>query len=300
MPIPADQCAAWRNQGAIRTAQATHEAVRTALDALESPMRSRQHQIYLQGSYKNDTNIRADSDVDVVVQLNETWYEDIRALPLAQHLAYKSAFSAASYSLNTFTNDVLVALRKHFGNAAVTAKNKCITVEAGQGRLSADVVVCAQYRKYSRFHDVNDQDYAEGITFWGRHDGLQVVNFPKLHYANGVAKNGQTEWYKASVRMFKNARKHLVDRGLADDGLAPSYFLECWLYNIPHDRFIAQGDDTFVNVLRWLHENPAWSKFVCQNRQQTLFGPESTQWSLADAVRTRDLLTALWSDWDNR
>jgi hypothetical protein len=50
------------NPGAVAAAQATHEAVRAALSAEHSPIRGMKTDIFLQGSYRNGTNVRADSD----------------------------------------------------------------------------------------------------------------------------------------------------------------------------------------------------------------------------------------------
>ena len=37
------------------------------------------YDIYLQGSYQNDTNISGDSDVDVMLELKSTFYHDMEA-----------------------------------------------------------------------------------------------------------------------------------------------------------------------------------------------------------------------------
>jgi hypothetical protein len=296
--IPAAQCDVWRNQGATATAVTTHQAVRNALSADSSPMRGRDHEVYLQGSYRNDTNIRSDSDVDVVVQLNETYYSDLAALEPMEKERYDSARTPATYSVDQFDADVLQALRTYFGSAAVTVKNKCITLAGGSGRLRADVVVAAEYRRYWRFRSTSEQSYTEGITFWGRTDRLQVVNYPRVHYNNGVTKNGQTRWYKPSVRMFKNARRYLVEQGTIPTNIAPSYFVEGWLYNVPDDCFVIGSEDTFYNVLVWLDKNPDWTKFLCQNEQQWLFGVAPVQWRIESAKRLRDELTVLWNDWN--
>ena len=89
---------------------------------------------------------------------------------------YEAAYGPGTYSLDQFNADVQQALRACFGNPAVHPENKCVTVAAGSGRLSADVVICAQYRRYERFRSMTDQKYAEGITFWGRSDNQQVIN----------------------------------------------------------------------------------------------------------------------------
>ena len=43
-------------------------SIREALDTYEWPAEIK-YDVFLQGSYTNDTNLRRDSDVDVVVQL---------------------------------------------------------------------------------------------------------------------------------------------------------------------------------------------------------------------------------------
>ena len=88
----------------------------------------------------------------------------------------------------------------------------------------------------------SDETHYEGITFWGRHDHLQVVNYPKLHYDNGVVKNRSTAGeYKPSVRMLKNARRYLVEHGDIDRTLAPWYSSSVRLcyHNIPDQSFVA-------------------------------------------------------------
>ena len=80
MPIPESQLETWSHQGAVTTAKQTHESIRKALDPYIWPTGVK-YEVYLQGSYKNTTNIRGDSDVDVVAQLNSTFQRDLSELP---------------------------------------------------------------------------------------------------------------------------------------------------------------------------------------------------------------------------
>ncbi len=89
MGIPESQLETWSHQGAISTAKATHESIRNALVANSSTVKDKNFEIYLQGSYKNDTNIHGESDVDVVVQLNSTFHYDLSALPGNESLLFK-------------------------------------------------------------------------------------------------------------------------------------------------------------------------------------------------------------------
>jgi tRNA nucleotidyltransferase (CCA-adding enzyme) len=108
MPIPESQLDTWSRQGAVTTAKATHESIRNALTAFSSPIRQMfadgSAEIYLQGSYKNDTNIRGDSDVDIVAELNTTFYSNLTE----QEKQYLS-LGPAVYSLNQFRAGILQA-----------------------------------------------------------------------------------------------------------------------------------------------------------------------------------------------
>lgn len=298
MPIPRSQCDAWQSVGATKAAQATHEAVRAALAHDQSSLRGRDFEVFLQGSYRNGTNVRGDSDVDVVVQLNQIYHYNTDTLPPEQLASFKQHFSPASYSLSSFDNDVQASLVRYFGAGRTKVRNKCITVSGGSGTLDADVVVAAQYRRYKQFGTLLTQDYSEGITFWGRQDHLQIINYPKLHYANGVTKNSEShDNYKPAVRMFKNARTFLVENGKLAEATAPSYFIECLLFNAPANHFVDNSFDTFYNILNWLHETTDWSKFVCQNWEYYLFGSSNVQWSLTDAKTFKTAVVALWNEW---
>ncbi len=79
MGIPESQLETWSNRGATVISQNTHESIRTALDSSDL-IKKCKYTVYLQGSYKNSTNIYADSDVDVVVQLTSLYYYDIDGL----------------------------------------------------------------------------------------------------------------------------------------------------------------------------------------------------------------------------
>lgn len=297
MGIPESQLETWSHQGATVTAKATHESIRRALTVDTSPIRDKNFEVYLQGSYRNTTNIRGDSDVDVVVQLNSTFKRNISALSEYEIALYKATYSDATYLWKHFRADVLKALRNYYGASVISEGNKSIKVAGGSNRLPADVVVCIQYRKYQRFLSMGDQRYVEGIVFYTLRENRRVINYPKLHYKNGAKKNKQTNsWYKPSVRVFKHARTYLVDHDAIAKDLAPSYFLECLLYNVPNDAFGGSYQETFCNVLSWLTE-ANFEDFTCQNEQLPLFGETPEQWSMDDAIQLVNELINLWNNW---
>jgi hypothetical protein len=253
------------------------------------------YEVYLQGSYKNHTNIRGDSDVDVVVQLNSTFlinsafFENLPVNPKRQF-----GFRDASYGWEEFRSDVLKALRNYYGPGRVREGRKSLKVQTSY--LPADVVVSLQYRKYPD-RPRSEADFIEGMAFWVPSESKWVINYPKLHYENGVKKNQDTNgWYKPTVRMFKNARTYLVDKGFIPADLAPSYFLECLLYNVPNDKFGSDFQSTFREVITWLLKAD-FSRFVCQNEQLPLFGSSPEQWSKDKARHFLQAIVELWNNW---
>jgi len=286
MAIPESQLERWSNQGAVATAKQTHESIRAALDRYDWP--NGKPEVYLQGSYKNSTNIRGDSDVDVVVQLNSIFRSN-----LTEEQKRWFGFTNATYTWREFREDVRKALIEYYGLSKVRQGKKSLKVQTPY--LPSDVVVCIQYRKYPQ-HPKSEDDFIEGMTFYVPSEGRWVVNFPKLHYDNGVDKNSRTSgWYKHTVRMFKNARTYLIEREAPQD-LAPSYFLECLLYNVLDGKFGKSFQDTFCNVVNWLNLAD-FSQFVCQNEQLSLFGNSPEQWSEQKTRRFLSYMMQLWETW---
>jgi len=283
MAIPESKLEIWSHRGAIVTAKATADSIKNALINYDNWLDSIEFGVYLQGSYRNNTNIRGDMDVDVIAQLNSSFYSN-----LSEEKKRYLGLSTVSYGWNDFRYDVLRALKDYYGSLTITEGNKSIKLKANNGRLPADVVVCTQYRRY---RSLNSYDFVKGMTFWTRNEGRQVINYPKHHYENGVTKHQYTNnWYKPSVRMFKNIRSHI------SEDLAPSYFLECLLYNVPNGKFGSSYQDTFYNIINWLNNNNL-EEFICQNEQLKLFGPTPEQWFVYRAKEFIKELISLWNNW---
>jgi hypothetical protein len=295
MAIPESQLTTWSKQGAITTAKSTHEAVERVLRG-HGP--SVDYEVFLQGSYRNSTNIYGDSDVDVVTQLKSTFQPDLSALDSNQQAAFHRAYpTSASYQWKHFRGDVLAALSTGFGSTTVSEGKKCLKVASGNGRLPCDVVPCMQYRHYTSFTGVGLEQFIPGIIFWSQPDDRQIVNFPKPHYDNGVTKHQNTsKWFKPVVRMLKNARNAAVRKGYLADGTAPSYFEECFVYNAPASAFGGSYVDSFCNVVNWWANNDL-TYLHCQNEVTLLFGNTPEQWSEPSAKQLITGLTSLWNNW---
>jgi hypothetical protein len=298
MSIPEIQLETWCNQGAITTSAQAYASVKAALGHSNSGLSNPNPEIYLQGSYGNRTNIYAESDVDVVVQHNLSFRRDLSRLPLTQKLQYNGNFGDASYGAKEHRAEVLRALQRYFGAAVVVSGPKAIKVTTPNGR-TVDVIPALEYRDYVRFATLSDQSYISGISFDDL-AGQAIVNFPKQHMQNGEAKNaaGRTNGkYKQTIRMFKNARSCAVDKELLADDVAPSYFIECLLYNVPDSLFVSERQQTFENIWNFLWSRINVQTAVCQNGRAPLFGTSPQQWTIQRAASLLTALQHLWNRW---
>jgi hypothetical protein len=263
MGIPETQLAVWSLQGATTRANETYESVRAALGSL----RAGSTETYLQGSYANGTNIRADGTVDVVVQLNA---------PTADPFTYAA-----------FRREILSVLRSRYHLSTVGEGKLSLKVRDQETRLPADIVVglkCVDPRE------------CEGIWLTTP-DGAQVINYPKQHIGNGARKDDETGgWYRRAVREFKNVRDHLIKDGILEKGAAPSYFLECLIYNVPSEKFGPTHQDTFCNCVNWLMEADLPS-LKCQNGRQDIFNSNGSRWKAESARKFLEAVGDLWSRW---
>lgn len=279
----------WSNRGSIDEAKNTHESIRTALDRYDWPSLF-DYEVYLQGSYRNHTNIYGDSDVDVVVELTSIWKRSLSGLTERQKQAYHERYSSASKTLKDFYQHVLEALQAHYTSGPfepdrVEQGDKCIKVDTGY--LDADVVVCQTYRNYveSEGTDPDEFYFLPGITFQTQ-SGKWIVNYPKVHYERGTTKHQDTsERFKPLVRCFKNARSHLVKKGEIPEDLAPSYFIECLVYNAPDRCFKKSYRDSYEAIIDY-HQDSNLTGMRTQDGVLRMFGKDETQWSADKAERT--------------
>lgn len=299
MAIPKEKLNSWSNQGAVVTSKSTHESIRNALKSEE--LNKRDFEVYLQGSYKNSTNIRGDSDVDVVVQLNSIFSKDISELTEKETKLYYSTYSNATYFLSEFENSVLKVLKEYFGVSSISKSNKCIKIDGSYNRLDADVLVCNQYRKYNNFVG-QSTPFIEGIQFKTLSE-RKIISYPKVHYNNSSNKNSLDRTkgnYKPAVRIFKNARNYLIENGVINTSLASSYFIESLLYNVPDPYFSSDYANTFIKSVNWLGKSlseDTYKNFVCPNEEVHLFGESVEQWDKNKAMNLIINLSELWENW---
>lgn len=252
MTITREAATRWTSQGAQDGAKQTYASIRHALEKA-GIARSRDLDIFLQGSYANSTNVRGDSDVDIVVMTRQSFNADTTRLS-ATAKARWDALPEATFTSADLRREISQALIAHYGPNRVHLKNKCIQVDAGSGTLDADVVPCTEYRNYVDSNPSSlSSGYIEGVQIRPLRGG-PIINYPKEHIASGKAKNGTAHLnYKRTVRQVKRLRTFAVEKGFLREGIAPGYLLECMVFNAP-DRCFAKDDDwdRLLHVLSWL------------------------------------------------
>ena len=296
MAIPESQLTTWSHQGAVAQSASTYATVKNTLDDYNSPYYAKDFESFLQGSYKNDTNVYRDSDVDVVMRLDSTFYHDAQLLPGDQYAAFLRAYpGSAEYGLTQFKAQVAGWLSQKFNGVKVGSK--AIFIPGSGARRDCDVLACAQFRYYYHFNSLNDQNKAEGICFF-LNDGTQIVNFPKQHSNNCTAMHQATnQWFKPTVRIYKNMRNYLVDANVVRADLAPSYFIEGMLWNIPVEKYGGSYVDTFVATFNYLVEADR-SAFKCANGIHPLLRADShVSWPPDSCQAFLNALRSLWNGW---
>jgi len=235
--------------------------------------------------------------VDVIIRLDSCFHSDRYLLDANQEKAWRAAHSDAAYCQAEFKRDVVKVLSEAFPNA-ITEGDKAIAIKAEGNRRKADVIAAPAFRRYYKFNGIQDQSYAEGICFWDK-SGERIANYPNQHCKNLTVKHQSTgNRLKPTIRMMKNIRQRLVDDGLLENGVAPSYYIEGLLYNVPSEKFTGCLGDTFCAAINWIRREADKSKLVTANEQYYLLRDNSkTCWNLANAEAFLSAAVKLWNTW---
>lgn len=296
MAIPEADLTIMATIGAQKTSKDTYATVKLALDSEDAGYHTKDYKIFLQGSYGNDTNIVKESDVDVVIRLDSIFTYDINSLPQTEKDAFKAKHPDAVYTHKNFREDVLNVLYKRFGED-VEPGTKAVMIKPLHNRRKTDVLIAIKHKKYSRFTAVGNDECITGISFH-KVDGTRIINYPTQHRDNLATKNQNTgEYFKHVVRIFKNARQKLIQQEVIEAGVAPSYYVEGLLYNVPDDKFGTSYEDSMINSINWLMKVDR-SMFVCANAQYKLLddNPDVT-WNAKNCDMFLNGLVGLWNGW---
>jgi len=289
MGFPESQLNTWSNIGSQTNSASTYASIEKSFSDYNWP-EDLKYKTYLQGSYANSTNIRGNSDVDIVIQLNPTFYSN-----LTDEQKRALGVIPAKYDFSEIKKHALNALKKYYGEPSVDdSGGKSLKVSGDDNRLPADVIPCVTYRRYD---GLNLQ--AEGMKFFNKNDSNWIINYPLLHINNGEDKNSKnrtSHQYKKTVRMFKNIREYIIGSSDKLRKIYPSYFVECLTYNILDHLFESSLQSTFSNSTRFLInsiKDGTYKKFVTQSRQEYLIGKSHTQWPDENAIEFINKLSEL-------
>jgi hypothetical protein len=236
-----DTFQSWGKPPSISEQEKCDNAVRAVRKAIEgsTALERRNMTVFAQGSYRNRTNVRADSDVDVCVLCTDTIFFD---LPDGKAPADFSITTPAAYPFSQFKNDVAAALTSYFGQPSVTRGNKAFDVHANTYRVDADVVPC--FRR--DWHHKNGT-CSIGTAFLPDH-GQRINNWPEQSYDNGVIKNDATgRRFKSLVRILKRIRNSMDKDAIPAANPISSFLIECLVWKVPDDHF---GHSTYTGDVR--------------------------------------------------
>lgn len=204
-------------------------------DAIRGSLSLQPHQVsvFAQGSYRNNTNVRQDSDVDICVCCRDTFFFD---LGFADYGKTDAGIVDSPYSFPMFKADVQKALEQKFSQRGVSRGNKALNVHENTYRVDADVFCAFEYRLYlARPNPAGAVNYVlpPGVKAFSD-TGVSITNWPEQNYSNGVAKNGRTgNRFKSIVRCLKNLRNEMVERGTEAAKPIASFLIESLAYNVP-------------------------------------------------------------------
>lgn len=227
-----DHFRSWAKPPSDSEIQRCENARASVENAIKQSDRLNAHDIRIvsQGSYRNNTNVRQESDVDIGVVCYDTF-----CYQLPENMD-KSTFglSDASYNYSDFKNDVEQALINYFGVKAVHRGNKAIDVSENTYHTEIDVVPFFEHRRYT-----TDGKYLSGVELRPDNSNLlRVINWPEQHYENGVRKNNATgRRYKAVVRILKNLRDDMREKGVAVPDTILGFLIECMVWNVSNTKF---------------------------------------------------------------
>ena len=220
-------------------------AVRKAIKA-SSQLMNLDITVFAQGSYRARTNVRQNSDVDVCVRYNSTFFE-----------CYPEGTARGDFgnipgtmAFQDFKQMLHSAFEDYFGANGVTRGNKAFDVHANTYRIEADVVPTFEYRWYTgRLNPNGTHHFNSGVAF-DPDQGTRIINWPQQTYDNGVSRNTDTgRKYKRTIRILKRLRDKMQTDNVAEAKPISSFLVECMAWNANTDAFLK---DSYTEILRHL------------------------------------------------
>jgi len=203
--------------------------------------------IFAQGSYKSNTSVKQDSDVDICVRLNSTFFARYPEGKTRED--YNNIEGSINFA--DYKNLIHEALNDYFESKYVTRGNKAFDIHSNSYRVDADVVPAFAYRYYN---GDESEDYIDpvGMAF-DTDKGVRIINWPHHVHSNGIDKQDETnQRYKKMVRILKKLRNKMQDENIAASNDIASSLLESMAWNTPSEKF---GNDDYYDDMRSVMAN---------------------------------------------
>jgi hypothetical protein len=298
--IPEQQLNTWTGLGSVQQSSATYQSIKNVLESAKAPYATRQVDSFLQGSYGNDTNIYGDSDVDIVLRTRAFFHYNIDALPEPQKAEFnRIRLGASQYTLVNFRQDVGSWLYDNYAGDLDTSGKKALRLKTNGNRRSSDILLVAPHKRYSRYVGPRpeDQTFVEGVLFITS-GGTHIINYPKQHSENMTKKHQATgDHLKPMVRIYKNIRNKMIEKGIIKVGTAPSYFIEGMLSNVPAEHFSGTYQKSVEACWGWVNTCDHGS-LMCANAIHPLVRDQTpTSWPIQGYIDYVQGVRRLWSEW---
>ena len=185
-----------------------------------------------QGSYRSKTNVRNDSDVDMCICLNSTFFPRYPAGKTSSDYLNIDG----SITFREFKNLVYTALGDYFGYNNITPGNKAFDIHSNTYRVDADVVPAFAYRYYYG-NGYDDYHQPTGIAF-NTDSGQRIINWPHHVYENCKNKQDCTgQRYRKMTRILKRLRNKMQDEKISVAKDIPSFLIQSMVWNVPNGHF---------------------------------------------------------------
>lgn len=210
-------------------AENTIRMIRSAIDSSDR-LSNMDIEVFTQGSFANNTNVRSESDVDVCVMLKDTFHTEYPKGKVREDYGFK----ASSLGYEQYRGMVKNALNAKFKAEHIYDGDKSLKIHENTYHVDADVVPVFQLRNYYYLNSSVPDKFVEGTWFKTR-SGKEISNYPKKHIENGVKKNKETnKKYKKTVRIMKHIKNNMVEDGITNGDIITSFLIECLIYNTPN------------------------------------------------------------------
>lgn len=195
--------------------------------------------LFVQGSYANNTNVKLESDVDITVRNLDYLFCEYPEGKTDKDFNINDS----DYSFATFRDNVETALVNYFGRKEIKRGNKAFDIKSNSYRVDADVVACFEHRRYTG----TNKNYLSGTEFRPDNGG-RVINWPKQHLDNGIQKNKDTSTqFKKAIRILKKLNIEMQESKIEVAKKIPSFLIECLCWNSPNSCYTGRE---YTNIIR--------------------------------------------------